>query len=314
MKPVKTEFIPGDVIADRYEVERRIGRGGMGMVYQVKDRLSGQSLALKTLLPQYVAHGKAVQRFIREINAVRRLNHPAIVKIYDAKKLGPLMFYTMDYIEGKSLRVWIQERGRLGFNSTVRILALLAHALEHAHQCTIHRDLSPENVMVLADGSIRLLDFGLAKLTDTDAAFTMIGISLGKKQYNAPEQRFSAAEVDLRADIYSLGVMFYEMLSGKLPKRDTSLSELVPELPPECSAFVEKAMAPSPDERFATAREFRLALLDLYHQCTAEEEAEEPEQPVLRSPSRLRSLWDRAKRWGTRLSRRIPLRKSRASQ
>jgi len=255
MHRVKTEFTPGDLIADRYEVRRVLGRGGMGRVYLVTDRETGQRLALKTILPQYAANEYAVRRFIREVTAIRRFNHPAIVKIYDARRVGPLMFYTMDYVQGKSLRDWLSERGRLGLGSTVRILALLAHALEHAHQFTIHRDISPENVMILSNGTIRLLDFGLVKLTDADAAFTRIGISLGKQHYQAPEQRASAAEVDPRADIYSMGVLFYEMLSGKLPFPDVPLTELVPNLPSQCDGFVAKAMADLPEKRFATAQD-----------------------------------------------------------
>ena len=264
MEPVKTSFSPGDVIADQYEVLRIIGKGGMGVVYLVEDRNTGRQLALKSLLPRFATDAYAVRRFVREVNAVRRLSHPAIVSIYDARRIGHLFFYTMDYVEGKSLRVLMSERGRLGLGSTVRILALLAHALEHAHQYTIHRDLSPENVMVVQDGSIRLLDFGLAKLADNQGAFTQIGVSLGKWQYNAPEQQSNAADVDLRADVYSLGVMFYEMLSGKFPELGQHLSKLVPGLPKECDAFFEKATAMMPDDRFPNAREFRHALVRLY--------------------------------------------------
>src|SRR5690606_28423881 len=113
-------------------------------------------------------------------------------------------------------------------------------------------------------GNIRLLDFGLAKVLNADTAFTRIGISLGKIQYGAPEQRADAANVDLRADLYSLGVMFYEMLSGQLPKPGQKLIDLVPGLHPECQVFVEKAMAANPEDRFANAREFREALARLY--------------------------------------------------
>jgi len=246
---------------------------------------------LKTLLPQYVAHGHAIHRFVREINAVRRLQHPAIVKIHDAKRMGPLMFYTMDYIEGLSVRNWMRQRGgRLGLGSSVRIMALLGHTLEYAHQFTIHRDISPENVMVLSDGSIRLLDFGLAKLTDSQAAFTMIGISLGKKQYNAPEQRASAAEVDHRADIYSLGVMFYEMLSGSLPEEGKRLSDLVPELPKVFDPFVEKAMADAPEDRFQTATEFRMALMEAYESTKPKKAPIQEEAPAALAPT---SWWRR---------------------
>ncbi len=206
-----------------------LGRGGMGMVYLVFDRQMNQSMALKTLLPQYLSSSHAVKRFVREVNAVRQLDHPCIVRIYDAQQVGSILYYTMEYVDGTSLYKWMKKNGKLGLGSVVRVLSLLCHALEHAHEYAIHRDLSPDNVMVLANGNIKkLLDFGLAKLTNVESAFTMIGVSLGKQQYMAPEQRMSAAEVDKRADIYSLGVMFYELLTGQLPKGDQKITDLVP--------------------------------------------------------------------------------------
>ncbi|MDQ1255548.1 MAG: Serine/threonine protein kinase [Candidatus Hydrogenedentes bacterium] len=282
MDPVKTEFNPGDLIADRYEVQRILGRGGMGVVYLVLDREVNDRRALKTLLPQYVANGAAVRRFVREVTTVRRLNHPAIVRIYDAHQIGKLLFYTMDYVKGKNLHVWLREKGQLGLGSTVRILALLADALEYAHEFTIHRDLSPDNVMVLADGSVRLLDFGLAKLSDNEGAFTIVGTSLGKKQYNAPEQMANATDVDCRADIYSLGVMFFVMLAGKLPKMGESLCSLRPDLPKDCDVFLKRAMAMFPEQRYPTAHDFRIALLHLYDISTGKAPAGSLPEPVLK--------------------------------
>lgn len=254
----------GDLVAERYEIVRALGKGGMGVVYLAKDNLTEQMIALKTLLPEYVANRRAVQRFIQEVNAVRRLDHDCIVKILDARQLDNLLYYTMEYVEGKSLREWMQRKKRFGIGSTVRVLSLLCSALEHAHQYTIHRDISPENVMVMANGDVKLLDFGLAKLTDSNASFTRVGVSLGKIQYSAPEQRVDAKNVDQRADLYSLGVMFYEMLGRQLPKPGVQLTSLAPELPLECDTFVERAMADDPDERFSSAKEFREALMRVY--------------------------------------------------
>jgi serine/threonine protein kinase len=268
LKKVTAGFKPGEVIADRYEVQKLIGRGGMGLVYLCWDRELKQPVALKTLLPQYLSSNHAVKRFVREVKAARQLNHPCIVKVYDARQIGPLLFYTMEYVDGISLFKWMRKKGRLGLGSTVRILSLLCHALEHAHQFTVHRDISPDNVMVLQNGQIKLLDFGLAKLTNVQSAFTMIGVSLGKQEYMAPEQRLSAAGVDHRADIYSLGVMFYQLLTGELPRVGATLTDLCPDLPKEANEFVEKAMAQSADERFQSARDYRLALAHLYKVCT----------------------------------------------
>jgi serine/threonine-protein kinase len=268
LKKITGGFKPGEVIADRYEVQKMIGRGGMGMVYLCWDRELELPVALKTLLPQYLSSKHAVKRFVREVSAARQLDHACIVKVFDARQIGPLLFYTMEYVDGVSLFKWIRKKGKLGLGSTVRILSLLCHALEHAHQFTVHRDISPDNVMVLKNGQIKLLDFGLAKLTNVQSAFTMIGVSLGKQDYMAPEQRLSAAGVDKRADIYSLGVLFYQLLSGKLPKSDVSLTDVVPGLPREANEFVEKAMAQAAEVRFQTAKEFRLALAHLYKVCT----------------------------------------------
>lgn len=284
----KGEYKPGDYIAKRYEVKKALGKGGMGMVYLVVDHKTGEPMALKTIRPEYTTSSVALHRFGREVRTIRKLNHPGIVRIRDAFRYGNQVFYTMDYVRGWSLRALIQERTRLGLGSTVRILALVAHALEHAHQFTIHRDLSPENVMVLSDGSIRLLDFGLAKLTDTEPAFTRIGVSLGKNHYISPEQLVSAADVDHRTDIYALGIMFYEMLTGQLPDEGKTITEIVPILPKGCDAFFEKATAKSPDARFSTAGEFREAILGLY------EASRSPSKPVTVSKTTEPSLTNAA--------------------
>jgi len=260
-----TKTDQAQVFARRYEILRPLGRGGMGKVFLVKDLETGRRLALKMLRSQYQQNDKIVARFRREIETVRQLDHPCIVKIFDADTYSGMTYYTMEYIKGKSLRQWRIERGRLRFSAVVRVLCLVAHALDHAHRVTIHRDISPENIMVLPDGGVRILDFGLAKLDDANEGLTIVGMNLGKLQYNAPEQHKDAANADHRADIYPLGVMFYEMLTGRLPDKKHHFSELRPDLPPECDAFLEKAMAFDREERFATAADFHRELLALYN-------------------------------------------------
>lgn len=255
---------PGKMIAGRYEVVRPLGRGGIGKVFLCNDKKTGTRVALKMLRTKYQDNDKAIARFIREINTIKDLNHPCIVKIHDASQENGQIFYTMEYLEGKTLRTWMGERGRLPFGSVVRVLSMLAHALDHAHRTTVHRDLSPENVMVMSDGQIRLLDFGLAKLQDNSSNLTMVGMSLGKLAYVAPEQRVNAAKVDHRADIYPLGVMFFESLTGELPGMDKDFAKLRPDLPPACIPFLEKAMAYKADERYPTAQAFREALMVVY--------------------------------------------------
>lgn len=258
-------FQPGDIIAERYQVVRMLGKGGMGIVYLANDTKRDRQIALKTLLPQYATNQQAVGRFVREVNAVRQLNHPGIVKILAARQYKSLLYYTMEYLEGKTVREYMVKRGKLGLGSAVRIMSLLCDALEHVHGVTIHRDISPENIMLLPDGTIKLLDFGLAKLQDPSGAqFTRIGATLGRIQYNAPEQSFNASEVDSRADIYSIGIIFYEMLSGKVPRSFEPICDLVPELPKETDQFFERALARDPKDRIPSAREFREGINTLY--------------------------------------------------
>jgi eukaryotic-like serine/threonine-protein kinase len=268
-------FQIGDTIADRYQVVRMLGKGGMGIVYLVNDLKRDRQIALKTLLPQYATNQQAVGRFVREVNAVRQLNHPGIVKILAARQHKSLLYYTMEYLDGKTVREYMVKRGKLGLGSSVRILSLLCDALEHVHAVTVHRDLSPENIILLQDGTIKLLDFGLAKLQDPSGAqFTRVGATLGRIQYNAPEQSFNATEVDQRADIYSIGVIFFEMLSGKVPRTFESITELCPELPKETNRFLERALARDPKERIANAAEFREGLNTLYQISIGKAEGE----------------------------------------
>ncbi len=276
-------FEEGAFFADRYEIKSQLGRGGMGMVYLARDWKGEREVALKTLLPKYAQLPQAVARFEREITAAGRIDHPAVVKIYDSGKVDGTLYYAMEYVDGKSVRSWMRERKKrgkkVGLNSTVRILGMVCGALEKAHKFTIHRDLSPENVMVTRDGQVKLLDFGLAKLIEIDQDLTRVGVTLGKIQYSSPEQRADAKHVDLRTDLYALGVMFYELLSGELPMPGVKLKKLVPWLPPSGEAFVEKAMANDPAVRFQTAREFKEAMMVVYEQCRDIERAAEGKAP-----------------------------------
>jgi serine/threonine protein kinase len=258
------EFKVGSVIAERYVVKSSLGKGGMGMVFLVNDKKTRRDFALKTMLPKFLEHHNAQARFVREVNTLRRLNHPGIMKVYDARKWNDMLFYVMEYVEGKSLRKALQEEGRFPLATVVNILSLVADALEHAHQLTIHRDLSPENIMLVPDGSVRLLDFGLAKLDDKYKDLTSAGANLGRIEYMAPEQQINASKVDVRADIYPLGIMFFELLVGRRPKFNEKITDLCPELPYEAIEFMRKTTDPDPDKRFATVSAFRDELLRVH--------------------------------------------------
>ena len=256
-------FETGEIIAERYRIKGKIGKGGMGMVYMVRDITTGQRCALKTLLPQYAKEKRVVERFIREVNTQRKMDHPGIIKVFGARQVEGTLFYVMEYIDGVSVRDMLK-RGRIDMHATFRILYLLCEALEHAHQKTVHRDISPDNVMVLRDGSVKLLDFGLAKLTESESDLTRTGVFIGKIHYGAPEQSVDAKNVDLRADIFSVGVMIHEMLSGDLPFANKKFADLVPELPTEVDDLVDKARALDPEDRFQTADELRHELVRVY--------------------------------------------------
>jgi serine/threonine protein kinase len=288
----------GKIIAGRYTIVRTLGRGGMGKVLLVDDQLTGERVALKMLRAMHLANDQVVARFLREIDAVRRLDHPCIVKIYDAKHTDTELYYTMEYVRGISLRQWRQQKGNLAFASVTRVLCLVADGLEHAHKVTVHRDISPENIMVMKDGTVRLLDFGLAKLEDNNPNLTRIGVGMGKVMYLPPEQRYNAAKVDHRADIFPLGVILYELLTGKLPKPEAPLSLLRPDLPRELDAFLAKATAEAPSARYQTAREFRIALLEIYrlHEAREQAAAEREQKRANSWRGRLQAWWK--KRFG----------------
>ena len=261
---VSQRFVQGAVIAGRYEIRVLLGEGGVGRVFVARDHKTGQDIALKVLHPRYASTHDGMARFAREAALVRQLDHPGIVKLHETHNWNGVLFHTMEYVRGKTLRRWLYERRQLDFGSAVRVLCLVADALQHAHRITIHRDLSPENIMVLPDGSVRLLDWGLAKLNDQFEGITASGSSLGKFMYMAPEQELDAASVDYRADLYSLGVVFFEILVGRPPLSGRKICDFCPHLPPETDDFLQKALARKPEDRFSSAYEMRGAMLHLH--------------------------------------------------
>ena len=264
--PEPPDFLKrGAVVGGRFEVAKALGKGGMGVVYEARDRQTNERLALKTILPMHLTNKRAVKRFIREINTARRLHHPNIVALKNDGQFvdrtgaqGPLLFFTMEFLEGVSLRSVLMERGQLEIEEAVAILKQLCDALEHAHEVMIHRDLSPENVMLLKNGQVKLLDFGLARMVDS-RTMTATGKALGKAHYMSPEQRKDSAHVDSRTDLFALGVMFYEMLTAKFPVGYQRIADIRPGLPEECDQLVARCLVPL-DRRIETAREFREGL------------------------------------------------------
>jgi serine/threonine-protein kinase len=260
-----------------YRVQERIGAGGMGVVYRAVQPSTGKSVALKVLSSVHASDASTVQRFILEIRAVNQIRHPHLVNIFSFGQLTDgRYYYVMEFLEGCSLGALMRARGRLLPAEVLPVFLDVLGALEAAHaKGVIHRDLKPDNVF-LVDGRptvhyrAKLLDFGLAKLVEPPPGtppLTAAGMAVGTPQYMAPEQ-CRARKIDGRADLYALGVMLYEALTGKLPCDGKSTLEiweahvrraprrpieLCPDLSPELDSIIMTLLAKSPTERFSSA-------------------------------------------------------------
>lgn len=217
-----TAWVPPQVeeLAERFpelELTRLLGRGGMGAVYLARHRHLGREVALK-ILPPEISHDPAfTRRFAQEAQAMARLNHPNIVTIYDFGQRAGLYFFAMEYIDGLSLRQLL-DGGRVSAKEALAIVPQICAALQYAHdRGIVHRDIKPENILLNRDGQVKIADFGLAKLMGHTADDTGPERVVGTPQYMAPEQTSHPETVDHRADIYALGVVFYQMLTGELP-------------------------------------------------------------------------------------------------
>lgn len=254
----------GQVLAGRYRIERQIGQGGMGAVYQAFDQTTQKSIALKVMLPSLLANSHARERFLNEARISQQLSHPNIVNVFDVQQDGELFFLTMELLEGQDLRQAMQQRklARQLFSlaETSELISAIAQALSYAHKFTIHRDIKPENIWVSADGDYKLMDFGIAQVQSTSQR-TKTGAAMGTAYYMAPEQLKGLKDIDGRADQYSLAVLTYELLSGEVPAgRIEPLYKLDKAIPRRISDAVDKALSAKPQERFEHVNDFALAL------------------------------------------------------
>jgi eukaryotic-like serine/threonine-protein kinase len=263
-------------LADRYRVLRQIGRGGMATVYLADDPKHRRQVAIKVLEPELSA-ALGHDRFLREIELTASLTHPHILPLYDSGVADGLAYYVMPYVEGPTLRAYLSEKGRLPLDEALRIANGVADALAFAHRKGIvHRDIKPENVLLQA-GHALVADFGIARVASLagDVGLTQTGMIVGTLSYMSPEQTVGDAGVDGRSDIYSLGCLLFEALTGSPPFRGGTavdvarrrLTEAAPRLrasasdiPPAVDEAVAKALARDPGERFATAEAFAAAL------------------------------------------------------
>jgi serine/threonine protein kinase len=273
-------LVPGEIVA-HYRVISPIASGGMGQVYLAEDVRLGRKLALKVLEPRADPDDARTSRFEREARAISALNHPNIITIYDTGEVRGQRFIATEFIDGFTLRSLLG-RGRIELRRALAIAMQMAEGLAVAHAAgVVHRDLKPENVMVRADGQVKVLDFGLAKVTQREMRpgsliLTQEGMVFGTPEFMSPEQA-RGQSLDARSDIYSLGCILYEMLTGKLPFdasqpmdylalqiRGTpiSLSQRIPGLsfPPGLEPVVMKTLEKDPANRYPSAADFAMAL------------------------------------------------------
>ncbi|MCD4678717.1 MAG: SUMF1/EgtB/PvdO family nonheme iron enzyme [Desulfobacula sp.] len=259
----KPSFSKGSFISNRYEIVKELGRGGMGIVYLVKDiKLRGRQVALKMIHPELVSHEEAKQRFIDEVLLCLDLHHPNIVIVYPLEESEQSLFFTMEYISGKSLRQVMDERKEttppfFTLKETTQVINPLLDALSYAHQTTIHRDIKPENILIMGDFpdiQVKILDFGIAKVLSA-SRFTRTAQSMGTAYYMSPEQMQGAKHIDQRSDLYSVGMILYEMLTGELAAGRFDLpGEIIKSLPKQIDNIVDQVLSPRPDKRHQNAQ------------------------------------------------------------
>lgn len=211
----------GQTFDGRYRIIKIIGLGGMSVVFEAYDLVAQKIVALKMLRDEHAADPQQVRRFVNESKVVSMLSHPGIVKIFNYSVRNDTKYIAMEYIEGITLKDYIRKRGVLSFNEIISYTEQILHALEHAHENGIvHRDIKPQNIMLLRNGLIKVTDFGIAKVNGGDT-FTITDKAIGTVSYISPEQA-EGKQIDARSDLYSLGVLMYEMACGKLPFDDES--------------------------------------------------------------------------------------------
>jgi serine/threonine-protein kinase len=272
---------PGVVLADRYRVIRRVGQGSFSVVFLVDDTMVHEDVILKILNPQVALDDHMIKRFIHELRYARKVTHENVIRIFDVIGLGRSYAISMEYCAGHSLAEELKEGTPLPIKRAIKILWDVCRGVGAAHLVNVvHRDLKPQNILISDSGVVKIVDFGVAAVTsDMGTRLTRVGTLLGTPTYMAPEQVRSRT-IDARTDIYSLGVIMYEVFTGRAPYIGEDMAvlfqhvegkpvpprDLNPDLPPELEAIILKAMAVDPEQRFQTAEAVRKSLLEFSRQ------------------------------------------------
>jgi HEAT repeat protein/predicted Ser/Thr protein kinase len=258
---------PGSVVADRYELDARLGEGGMGMVYKAYDRVLDETVALKILRPSFARTAEADKRFRSEIKLARKVSHRNVCRIHEYGEDGALRYLSMEFVDGVNLKQAVRGKGGLPIEEARELTIQIAKGLQAIHDVgIIHRDLKTANIMRDSHGVVRLMDFGIAKKWQEDVGegVTGVGDIIGTPEYMSPEQS-RGQKIDFRSDIYALGIVTFELLTGQLPFRgETPLDTLLKHVqeappldgrvPPTMVPILGKALAKDPRERYASAR------------------------------------------------------------
>src|SRR5689334_7234623 len=257
-------------LADRYRLERELGVGGMATVYLAEDLKHHRKVAVKVLKPELAAVLGA-ERFVQEITTTAALQHPHILPLFDSGEAGGFLYYVMPFIDGETLRARLDRETQLGIDETVKITVAIAEALDYAHRHgVIHRDIKPENIL-LQEGRPMVADFGIALAVSAAAGgrMTETGLSLGTPHYMSPEQATAEKEISARSDIYSLGSVAYEMLTGDPPHTGASAQQIIMKIitepaapvtsvrkavPRNVAVAVSRALEKLPADRFESAK------------------------------------------------------------